>query len=312
MSSKSSDLTFVKRTIEDITNIRRSRLYIPGNNPAMIRNSPLFGADQVIFDLEDGVAINQKDAARLLVRNALKELDFIDTEVTVRINGLDTAFFQKDIEAIIPVKPYAITFPKAEDQQQMLHLCDVIGTIEEKHNIPIGTVKLMPIIESAKGILKVDQIAVSSDRIVGISPGGEDLTADLGAERTLEGEELLYIRSKLVLAARAAGVQIYDTIYPNVRDVEGLYKQTKKIVRMGFDGKACIHPCQVEPIHRAFMPIQQQIDHAERIVEAYKMAQKEGIGVICVDNRMIDVPVVKRSERILKRAYASEKKYTEE
>ncbi|NHJ40045.1 MAG: hypothetical protein FK731_08430 [Asgard group archaeon] len=303
-----SNIKFLKRTIEDVTKIRRSRLYIPGNNPAMIRNAPLFGADQVIFDLEDGVAINQKDTARLLIRNALKQLDFGDTEITVRINGLDTEYFEKDIQEIIPAKPYAIVFPKAEDEKQMLEVCDLMAIQEEKNDMPIGTIKLMPIIESAWGILRVDRIAIACDRLVGISPGGEDLTADLGAERTEEGEELLYIRSRMVLAARAAGIQVYDTIYPNVRDTEGLYKQTLKIVKMGFDGKACIHPCQIEPIHRAFMPTEQQIENAERIVEAYKRAQDEGIGVICVDNRMIDVPVVKRSERILKRAEAARKR----
>ncbi|NHJ49974.1 MAG: CoA ester lyase [Asgard group archaeon] len=301
-------IKYLKRTLDDVTKIRRTRLYIPGNNPAMIRNSPLFGADQIIFDLEDGVAVNQKDAARILVRNALKELDFGDTEVTVRINSIDTEFFDDDIREIIPAKPYAIVFPKAEDENQMLEVCDLMLVQEEKSNVPLGTVKLMPIIESAWGILRAEKIAIACDRIIGISPGGEDLTADLGAERTYEGEELLYIRSKLVLAARAAGIQVYDTIFPNVRDVEGLYQQTRKIVRMGFDGKACIHPCQIEPIHRAFMPTEQQIDRAERIVEAYRRALAEGIGVICVDNRMIDVPVVKRSERILKRAEAARKR----
>ncbi|HUT82984.1 MAG TPA: aldolase/citrate lyase family protein [Candidatus Bathyarchaeia archaeon] len=300
---------FVKRTVEDITKIRRTRLYIPGNNPAMIRNAPLFGADEVIFDLEDSVAVNQKDAARNLVRNALRELNLSGTEITVRINGFNTKFFYDDINAIVPVKPYAIVLPKAEDEKQMIEICDIIAILEEKNGLPIGLVKLMPIIESARGVLRAEGITRASDRIIGISPGGEDLTADLGAERTDEGNELLYIRSRLVLAARANGIQVYDTIYPNVRDLEGLYKQTQKIVQMGFDGKACIHPSQIEPIHKAFMPTAEQIENAKRIVEAYKIAQRDGIGVICVDNRMIDVPVVKRSERILKRAEAAKKRW---
>ncbi|MBN1328211.1 MAG: HpcH/HpaI aldolase/citrate lyase family protein [Candidatus Heimdallarchaeota archaeon] len=309
MSRKNINPAFVKRTLEDITKIRRSRLYIPGNNPAMIRNAPLFGADEVIFDLEDGVAVNQKDAARILVRNALKELNFNNTEVTVRINSFDTKFFYDDINEIVPAKPYAIVLPKAEDEKQVMEICDAIAIIEDKSDLPIGAIKLMPIIESAWGVLRAEGIARASDRIIGISPGGEDLTADLGAERTDEGDELLYIRSRLVLAARANGVQVYDTIYPNVRDLEGLYKQTEKIVQMGFDGKACIHPSQIEPIHKAFSPTAEQLERAERIVEAYRIAQKEGIGVICVDNRMIDVPVVKRSERILKRAEAAKKRW---
>ncbi|MGC9779691.1 MAG: HpcH/HpaI aldolase/citrate lyase family protein [Candidatus Heimdallarchaeota archaeon] len=308
MVNRKTDFNFIKRTVEDVTKIRRTRLYIPGNNPAMIRNSPLFGADQIIFDLEDGVAVNQKDAARILVRNALKELDFGETEVTVRINSVDTEFFEKDINEIIPAKPYAIVFPKAEDDKQLLDVSNQMAVVEEENNMPIGSIKVTPIIESAWGILRAENIAIACDRLVGISPGGEDLTADLGAIRTLEGEELLYIRSKLILAARAAGIQVFDTVYTNVRDTEGLYNQTKRIVRMGFDGKACIHPCQIEPIHKAFMPSEREIERAERIVEAYKIAQKEGFGVICVDNRMIDVPVVKQSERIIKRAEAAKKR----
>ncbi len=304
----SKDVKIVKRTIEDVTKIRRTRLYIPGNNPAMIRNAPLFGADQVIFDLEDGVAINQKDSARILVRNALKSLNFGETEVTVRINPLGTEFFEDDLKEIIPTKPYAIVLPKAETHKQILQICDKIAVIEERNGMPIGTIKLAPIIESALGVLQAEQIALASDRIVGISPGGEDLTADLGAERTIEGEELLYIRSKLLLAARGAGVQVYDTVYTNVRDNVGLLLQTKKIIRLGYDGKACIHPSQIELIHKSFMPTEAQIERAERIIGAYKIAQEQGVGVICVDNKMIDVPVVKRSERILKRAEAGRRK----
>jgi len=304
----SKDVKIVKRTIEDVTKIRRTRLYIPGNNPAMIRNAPLFGADQVIFDLEDGVAINQKDSARILVRNALKSLNFGETEVTVRINPLGTEFFEDDLKEIIPTKPYAIVLPKAETHKQILQICDKIAAFEERNGMPIGTIKLAPIIESAMGVLQAEQIALASDRIVGISPGGEDLTADLGAERTIEGEELLYIRSKLLLAARGAGVQVYDTVYTNVRDNVGLLLQTKKIIRLGYDGKACIHPSQIELIHKSFMPTEAQIERAERIIGAYKIAQEQGVGVICVDNKMIDVPVVKRSERILKRAEAGRRK----
>jgi citrate lyase subunit beta/citryl-CoA lyase len=296
---------YVKRTEEDIKRIRRTRLYIPGNNPAMIRNAPLFGADSIIFDLEDSIAINQKDAARILVRNAIREIDFGETEVTVRINPQDTEFYKKDLEEIIPAKPYALVLPKAEDPREVLEVCEDIAIIEEKNDITIGTIKVMPIIESAWGILRAERIAIACDRIVAISPGGEDLTADLGAERTVEGDELLYIRSKLVLAARAAGVQVLDTVYGDIRDIAGLINQTKRIIRLGFDGKACIHPCQIDPIHEAFTPSPQEVERAERVVEAYRRAQEEGQGVICVDNRMIDVPVVKRSERILRRAKAA-------
>ncbi|MEA2071262.1 MAG: aldolase/citrate lyase family protein [Asgard group archaeon] len=307
MGEELSKEKYVKRTKEDVTRIRRTRLYISGNNPAMIRNAPLFGADSVIFDLEDSVAINQKDAARILVRNALNELDFGNTEVTVRINPIDTPYFKQDIEEIVRAEPYAIVLPKSEDPNDIIEVSQEIAIVEEKAGLPIGLIKLMPIIESALGVLKAEDIALACSRIVAISPGGEDLTADLGATRTVAGEELLYIRSKLVLAARAAGVQVLDTVYGNVNDEEGLINQTKRIIRMGFDGKACIHPRQVEPIHKAFRPTDQEIERAKRIVEAYKHAQEEGLGAICVDNHMIDVPVVKRSERILQRAKAAKK-----
>lgn len=297
----------VPRSKEDINRIRRTRLYMSGNNPAMIRSAGLFGADSVILDLEDAVAINQKDAARMLVRNALRELDFNNTEMTVRINSADTEFFYDDLREIVPAKPYAIVLPKSETFKQVNNACKAITEVEEENGIPTGTIKLMPIIESAKGVLNAERIAIACDRIVAISPGGEDLTADLGAERTVAGEELLYIRSKILLAARAAGIQALDTVYGNIDDEEGLINQTKRIVRMGYDGKACIHPKQIEPIHQTFTPTAQEITHAQRIVEAYQLAQEEGLGVICVDNRMIDVPVVKRSERILRRARAANK-----
>jgi citrate lyase subunit beta/citryl-CoA lyase len=306
MVKNHDDIKHIKRTKEDVSRLRRTRLYIPGHNPAMIRNAPLFGADSVILDLEDSVAVTQKDSTRILVRNAIDELDFVGVEVTVRINPPDTEYFQKDIEEIVPAKPYALVLPKAENSKGIQDVCIKIAEVEEANGITIGTTKLMPIIESARGVLHAEEIADACERIVAISPGGEDLTADLGAERTVHGEELLYIRSKLVLAARAAGVQVLDTVYGNIQDSQGLINQTKRIIRMGFDGKACIHPSQIDTIHEAFRPTDREIDHAERIVEAYKIAQEKGFGVICVDNKMIDVPVVKRSERILQRASAYE------
>jgi len=285
--------------------LRRTRLYVPGNNPAMVFNAGVFGPDSIIFDLEDSVAVNEKDAARLLVRNALLEVDYGRSERTVRINGFDTPFFEDDVRTIVAACPDAIVLPKTESAKQVQELADLIAEIEEKNNIPVGTVKIMPIIESAKGVIHSDEIAFAHERVVGISPGGEDLTADLNAIRTKEGTELMYVRQKLIVSAAAAKIQIWDTVYSNIDDINGLIENTKKIISMGFSGKACIHPKQIEPIHKAFTPTEEEISRAKRIVTQYQVSLNQGVGAIAVDGRMIDVPVYNRALYLLRRAKAA-------
>ena len=284
--------------------LRRSRLYVPGNNPGMVFAAGVFGPDSIIFDLEDSVAVTEKDAARLLVRNALKTVDYGKSERTVRINGFDTPFFEDDVKEIVAALPDAIVLPKTETAKQVQELSDMIGEIEEKIGATIGTVKIMPIIETAKGVINSDEIAFADERVVGISPGGEDLTADLNAVRSKEGTELMYVRQKLVVSAAAAKIQIWDTVYSNVDDEQGLIENTKKIIAMGFSGKACIHPKQIAPIHQAFMPSEQEIMKAKRIVLQYQTSLRQGVGAISVDGRMIDVPVYNRALYLLRRAKA--------
>ncbi|MHA1461855.1 MAG: HpcH/HpaI aldolase/citrate lyase family protein [Candidatus Heimdallarchaeota archaeon] len=292
---------------EQMNRLRRSRLYIPGNNPAMVQNAVVYGADSLIFDLEDSISLDEKDSARHLVRNALLTLDFEGCEVTVRINSLDTEYFIKDLDAIVPTKPDGLLLPKTESFEELIRIDDLISEIEEKNDIPIGTVKLMPIIESAKGVLQVEKI-VEAPRVVALGLGGEDLVADIGAKRTKLGRELEYISSKIILACAANKIQAIDTVFTDINDLEGLYEATLRAIEIGFQGKSVIHPSQIEQVHRAFSPSQEEIDRAKRIVKAYKDAKKKGLGVISVDGRMIDLPVVKRSERILKRADASHQK----
>ncbi len=291
-----------KQKIKD-ERLRRTRLYVPGNNPAMVQNASIYGADSLIFDLEDSIPLNEKDAARYLVRNALQNLDFSKIEVTVRINSLETEYCLKDLEAIIPTKPDGILLPKTELLEDVLTIDKELARIEKENNLPIGKIQIMPIIESALGVLNIEKIA-SGPRVTVIGLGGEDLTADIGAKRTKSGKELEYIASRIILACAANKIQAIDTVFTDINDPQGLFEIAKKAIEIGFQGKSIIHPSQVEPVHRAFMPTEIEIAKAEKIVNAYKDSIKRGLGVISVDGRMIDLPVVIRSERILKRAKA--------
>lgn len=290
-----------------VNRLRRTRLYIPGNNPAMVQNAVVYGADSLIFDLEDSISLAEKDSARHLIRNALLSLDFDDCEVTVRTNSLDTEYFIEDLEAIVPTQPDGLLLPKTQSFEELIQIDDLISEIEKKNGIPIGTVKLMPIIESAKGVLNVEKI-VEAPRVVAIGLGGEDLATDISAKRTKLGRELEYISSKIILACAANKIQAIDTVFTDINDTEGLYEATLRAIEIGFQGKSVIHPSQIEHVHRAFSPSREEIDRAKRIVKAYKEAKKKGLGVVSVDGRMVDLPVVRRSERILKWAEASQQK----
>ena len=278
---------------------RRSQLYVPGNSPSMLQNCMVFGADGVLLDLEDSVSIYQKDSARLLVSEALSFLDFKDIEVVVRINAIDTPFCKDDLEAIIPLKPDAIRLPKTSSSEDIFNYEKLISQIEEKNNIPIGTTKIVPMLETAIAIENAFDIAKSSSRIIAITIGGEDLTADMKVSRTREGHELFWARAKVALAASAAKVAALDTVFSDINDEEGLRKDTQTIKELGFDGKACINPRQIQIIHEIFNPTEQEIERAIEIIKASK--KKEG-GVVSLNGKMIDYPVVKRAELTLSRA----------
>ncbi|MCF2143925.1 MAG: HpcH/HpaI aldolase/citrate lyase family protein [Candidatus Heimdallarchaeota archaeon] len=286
--------------------LRRTRLYIPGNHPAMIQNAEIYEADSLIFDLEDSIPLTEKDTARILVRNAIQSLNFGRSEVTVRINGINTPFLEKDLEAIVPTKPDGLLLPKAETEEDILFLHERITELEKKHGLPIGKIRIMPIIETALGVVNVEKI-VAAPRIAAVGIGGEDLTADIGASRTPEGRELEYISSKIIVACAAYQVQAIDTVFADINDQEGLFQATKRAISRGFQGKSVIHPSQIEVVHRAFMPSEVEIEKAKRIVKAYRESLKKGLGAVSVDGRMIDLPVVMRAERILKRAKAGKK-----
>ncbi|MBL7074796.1 citrate lyase acyl carrier protein [candidate division KSB1 bacterium] len=281
--------------------LRRSRLYIPGNNPDLMLNAGLFGADAIILDLEDSVAPADKPDARILVRNSLRAVDFGSSERMVRINSFRTPFGADDLEQIIPAGPDTILIPKCEGKEDVQAVEERIASIEKRFDQKKETF-LMPIIESAKGVLLAFEIASASPRVVAICFGAEDFTADIGTDRTKEGRESYLARCQLVLAARAAGVQAIDTVFSDVADTEGLIASTKEAISLGFDGKGLIHPGQIEPVHRAFAPTPKQIEHAQKVLAALREAEEKGSGVASLGRKMIDAPVAARARRTLELA----------
>ena len=277
----------------------RSMLYIPADSPGMLQHAPVFGCDSILMDLEDAIAYTEKDSARRMAVWFLKEFDFKELFVTVRTNGADTKFFEDDIEAVIPCRPGAVRLPKCNSEEDIRYADEKISAVEMKNGMEIGTVKLHAMVETALGLENAFHIASASPRVSALTIGGQDFTADMGVQKTKEGRELFYARCRVVAAAHAAGVDSYDTVWADIMDNEGLLRETKEIVGLGFTGKACIHPSQIATIHKAFMPAEKELRKAERVVEAAERAEREGKGVVSVDGKMVDAPVVARSRHLL-------------
>ncbi|MBN2850362.1 MAG: HpcH/HpaI aldolase/citrate lyase family protein [Erysipelotrichaceae bacterium] len=277
--------------------LRRSALFMPGNNPAMLLSAPILGSDCIIFDLEDSVSLNQKDSARLLVKHAIETLDFGSVEVVVRINPVSSQGWKQDLREIVPVYPDAIMIPKAckEDVEEIERF---ILEIEEEKQLT-KKVKLMIIVETAYGIETIVETLRCSRRIECVLLGAEDLTTDLGIKRTKEGYEIDYARAKVAMAARAFSVQAMDTPFTDVEDTEGLVKDTLHAKSLGFSAKACIHPNQVDAIHAVFDPTQSEIDSAIEILEERDRALSSGLGVFSIHGKMIDLPVIQRAQNIV-------------
>jgi citrate lyase subunit beta/citryl-CoA lyase len=278
--------------------MRRSRLYLPGNEPKFMINAALHGPDGVILDLEDSVAPTEKDAARVLVRNALVALDFGPCERMVRINQGEAGL--EDLQWVVPYGVHVILVPKCEDPG---HLRRIAARIEEL--APRHPVYLMPIVESALGCMRAFEIATATPSVVALAIGLEDYTADIGAQRTLEARESFWARSVVVNAARAAGVQPIDTVFSDVDDTEGLRKSVLEAKALGFEGKGCIHPRQVPVVHEAFLPGPKEIERATQIVAAFEEAESQGLGVVSLGSKMIDPPVVKRALATVRLALAA-------
>ncbi len=278
---------------------RRSRLYLPGNEPKFYPNAGLHNPDGIILDLEDSVAPTEKDAAQLLVRNALRSVNFYGAERMVRINQLPKGL--DDLDFIVPHNVHVILIPKVESANEILEVEAKVKELKKKHNIK-NKIYFMPIIESALGLMKAFEIASASENNCALAIGLEDYTADIGTQRTKEEKESFLARSTIVAAAKAAGIQPIDTVFSDVNDMEGLRKSTLEVKMLGFEGKGCIHPRQIKIVHEAFAPTEQEIEKAKKIVTAFKEAKAKGLGVVSVGSKMIDAPVVKRAEQTIKLA----------
>ncbi len=280
---------------------RISRLYLPGNTPSFMLNAGIHRPNGIILDLEDAVGVDKKPEARFMVRNALRSLDFMETERMVRINqgsaGLD------DLEFVVPHFVNLILIPKCEGAAQVYQVNDRIEAIQKKFGLSY-TVWLMPIIESAMGVLKALEIALAAENVVALAIGLEDYTADLGTQRTKEGTESFFARCQVVNACRAAGIQAIDSVFSDISDMEALKENVLRSKALGFDGMGCIHPRQIKVIHENFAPDDKDIENAKRIVIAFIAATEKGIGVVSLGNKMIDAPVVKRARLTIEQAIA--------
>ena len=284
--------------------MRRSMLFLPGNTPNMLINGNCLGADAVIFDLEDAVSPNEKDAARILVRNTMRYMDFTGCEILVGIYSIDTAFWKKDIDAILPQKPGLVLLPKTSSAADVLEADAYISSVEEKLGLAKNTVGLMPLIETAMGVENAFAIASATKRVKALFLGAEDLTADLQCKRTKEGREIEYARTRLVVAARAAGVDVYDTPFTDVNDDEGIWTDATYAKSLGFTGKASISPRHVEVINSVFSPTQKDVDYAYEVMEAIALAEAQGKGAISLHGKMIDAPIVNRAKQTIAMAEA--------
>ena len=270
-------------------------LFIPGNNPGMLQNGCVFGADSAIFDLEDAVALTEKDAARRLVANALKYVDYGPTEKVVRINSLDT-FAQDDIRAIVPEGPDALLVPKVQAPGDIVQVAAMVEAVEIEGREPIQLIALM---ETPQGIAEAYSIAKAHPRLTGLALGAEDYTALLGIRRSPEGDEIYLARGMVVNAAAAAGIQPIDTPFTDVNDMAGLSRDTDYAKKLGFKGKLAINPRQIAAIHQVFTPSREEVQWAKRVIAALRQANSEGAGVASLDGKMVDAPIVSRAEQVI-------------
>ena len=284
--------------------LRRTMMFVPGANAAMLRDAPLYGADSVMFDLEDAVSLNEKDSARTLVHFALKTFDYSAIETVVRINGLDTVG-ALDIEAMVLAGVNVIRLPKTETAQDIIDVAAVITQVEEDNDLPVGTTKMMAAIESAEGVLNARDIATASERLIGIALGAEDYVTNMKTRRYPDGQELLFARSMILHAARAAGIAAIDTVFSDINDTDGFIKQ------LGFDGKSVINPRQIPLVNGIYAPSKAEIQQAKEVIWAIREAESKGSGVISLNGKMVDKPIVERAERVIALAKAA-KLITEE
>ncbi|HFX4066805.1 TPA: citrate (pro-3S)-lyase subunit beta [Streptococcus pyogenes] len=284
--------------------LRRTMMFVPGANAAMLRDAPLFGADSVMFDLEDSVSLKEKDTSRALVHFALKTFDYSSVETVVRVNGLDSCG-ALDIEAVVLAGVNVIRLPKTETAQDIVDVEAVIERVERENGIEVGRTRMMAAIESAEGVLNAREIAKASKRLIGIALGAEDYVTNMKTRRYPDGQELFFARSMILHAARAAGIAAIDTVYSDVNNTEGFQNEVRMIKQLGFDGKSVINPRQVPLVNEIYTPTKKEIDHAKQVIWAIREAESKGSGVISLNGKMVDKPIVERAERVIALATAA-------
>lgn len=284
--------------------LRRTMMFVPGANAAMLRDAPLFGADSVMFDLEDSVSLKEKDTSRALVHFALKTFDYSSVETVVRVNGLDSCG-ALDIEAVVLAGVNVIRLPKTETAQDIIDVETVIERVERENSIEVGRTRMMAAIESAEGVLNARDIAKASKRLIGIALGAEDYVTNMKTRRYPDGQELFFARSMILHAARAAGIAAIDTVYSDVNNTEGFQNEVRMIKQLGFDGKSVINPRQIPLVNEIYIPTKKEIDRAKQVIWAIREAESKGSGVISLNGKMVDKPIVERAERVIALATAA-------
>ena len=285
--------------------LRRSMLFVPGSNAAMISNTFIYKPDSIMFDLEDSVALAEKDTARMLVAHALQHPLYRELETVVRVNPLASEFGLLDLNAVVRAGTDIVRLPKTDSAQDIIDMDVAITAIEKDCGRVVGSTQLLAAIESAQGILAVNDIAKASPRLMGIALGAEDYVRNMKTERSPEGIELLFARSSILHAARANGLMAFDTVYSDARNEEGFLREATLIKQLGFDGKSLINPNQIVLIHNLFAPTQKEVDHAERVIAAAEEAERNGSGVVSLNGKMVDTPIIERAKLVLQRAAAS-------
>lgn len=285
--------------------LRRSMLFVPGSNAAMLSNSFIYKPDAIMFDLEDAVALKEKDSARMLVAHALKNSFYQDIETVVRVNPLDSAFGLDDLNAVVRAGVDIVRLPKTDTAQDVVDMDNAIAEIESQCGRVVGSTKLLAAIESPLGVTQANEIAKASSRLIGIALGAEDYVRNLKTERSPDGVELLFARCTILQAARAAGIMAFDTVFSNADDEEGFLREASLIKQLGFDGKSLINPRQIELIHNLYAPSQKDVDFAKRVISAAEQAEKEGLGVVSLNGKMVDSPIIERAKLVLQRAALS-------
>lgn len=292
-------------TPERKNRLRRSMLFVPGANAAMISNAFIYPADALMFDLEDSVAVREKDAARRLVYHALQHPLYHDVETIVRVNALDSEWGVADLEAVVSAGVDIVRLPKTDTADDVLAMEKEIARIEHACGRKPGSTGMLAAIESAQGILQAPAIATASPRLIGIALGAEDYVRDIRTERSADGIELLFARCMILQAARAAGIQAFDTVYSDANNEAGFLHEAAHIKQLGFDGKSLVNPRQITLLHNLYAPTQKEVDHARLVVEAAEAAELEGLGVVSLNGKMVDGPVIARARLVLSRASRS-------